>query len=122
MSDADKHAEQQGSEQQGDGEWQARLRIGQLVHHKLLDYRAVIMAIDATFQSTNNWYETMAPSQPPKDEPWYHVLIHDVAQSDYVAECDLEPDLTGEPINHPALERIFQELHDGIYRLRQPSN
>ena len=116
MSDPDEHAKQQDGD-----DAQARLQIGQLVHHKLLDYRGVIIDIDATFQSTDNWYETMAPSQPPKNEPWYHVVVHGVAHSHYVAECDLEPDLTGEPINHPAVERIFEELRNGIYHLRQQS-
>ncbi len=94
----------------------SRLRVGQVVHHILLDYRGVIYDIDPSFQSTNNWYERLAPSRPPKDEPWYLVFVDNVAESTYVAECDLEPDLTGEPINHPAVARMFGELSDGLYR------
>ncbi len=33
----------------------------------------------------------------------------------YVAERNLQPDLTGEPIRHPALGQFFDDLRDGIY-------
>ena len=97
---------------------QPRFHIGQVVHHKLLGYRGVIYDVDPDFQSTNNWYETLASSRPPKDEPWYHLYAHDVLYAAYAAECDLEPDLTGKPISHPAVARIFDGLRDGNYRRR----
>jgi heat shock protein HspQ len=40
----------------------------------------------------------------------------------YVSERNLQPDLSGEPINHPALELYFGELRDGLYRPRQKAN
>ncbi len=48
-----------------------RFRIGQLVHHKLFDYRGIIFDVDAAFQGSDKWYETMARTQPPRDKPWY---------------------------------------------------
>jgi heat shock protein HspQ len=33
----------------------------------------------------------------------------------YVAERNLGPDLSGEPIRHPALDQFFDEMRDGIY-------
>ena len=93
----------------------ARFRIGQLVHHKLFDYRGVIFDVDAAFQGSDEWYETMARTRPPRDKPWYHVLVHEGVHTTHVAERNLEPDLTGEAINHPALGYFFKELHDGIY-------
>ncbi len=98
---------------------QVRLRVGQVVHHRLFDYRGVIYDVDPSFQSTDNWYETLAPSRPPKDEPWYHVFIHNVVEAAYVAESDLEPDLTGEPINHRAVAKLFDELRNGFYHRRK---
>ena len=100
----------------------ARFQVGQLIHHKVFDYRGVIFDVDATFQSTDQWYETMAQSKPPKDEPWYHVLVHDAEHTTYVAERNLQPDLTGKPVNNPALSQIFDELKDGIYRRRRQVN
>jgi len=100
----------------------ARFQIGQLIQHKIFDYRGVIFDVDATFQSTDQWYETMARSKPPKDEPWYHVIVHEAEYTTYVAERNLEPDLTGKPVINPALSQIFDELKDGIYRRRRQVN
>ena len=93
----------------------ARFRVGQLIHHKRFDYRGVIVDVDATFQGTDEWYETMATSRPPKDKPWYHVLVDGAVHTTYVTEQNLEPDLTGAPITHPLLDRFFDELRDGLY-------
>ena len=100
----------------------ARFYVGQPVHHRLFDYRGVVADADATFQGSDDWYETMARSRPPKDRPWYHVLVHDAEHTTYVAERNLEPDLTGEPIRHPDLGLYFNEQRDGLYLRRQPSN
>jgi heat shock protein HspQ len=93
----------------------ARFRVGQLIHHKRFDYRGVIVDVDATFQGTEEWYEAMATSRPPKDRPWYHVLVDGAAHTTYVTEQNLEPDLTGEPVAHPLLDQFFDELRDGLY-------
>ncbi len=93
----------------------ARCRVGQLVKHKLFDYRRVIVDLDATFQGSDEWYETVARTRPPRDQPWYHLLVHEAEHMTYVAERNLQPDLTGEPIRHPALGQFFDDLRDGIY-------
>ena len=70
---------------------EARFQVGLLVRHKLFDYRGVVFDADATFQASEEWYETMARSRPPKDEPWYHVLVHDAEHTTYVAERNPRP-------------------------------
>ncbi len=50
------------------------------------------------------------------------MLVHDAEHTTYVAERNLEPDLTGEPIRHPDLGLYFDEQRDGLYPRRQPSN
>ena len=104
------------------GEARARFRVGQLVKHKLFDYRGVVFDADATFQGSEEWYETMARTRPPKDQPWYHVLVHEAAHTTYVAERNLQPDLSGAPISHPALDQLFDELRDGLYQRQRPMN
>ena len=94
----------------------ARFRVGQLVHHKLFDYRGVIFDVDATFQGSDAWYETVARSRPPKDRPWYHVLVHGAGHRTYVAERHLEPDTSGAQIDHPELGLYFDTYADGRYR------
>ncbi len=101
---------------------EARFHVGQLVHHKLFDYRGVVIDADATCQASEAWYLAVARSRPPKDRPWYHVLVHDAEHVTYVAERNLEPDTSGEPIRHPELHLYFDDLRDGFYPRRQPSN
>ena len=93
----------------------ARFRIGQLIHHKLFDYRGVIVDVDHNFQGSDEWYQTMAQTRPPRDQPWYHVLVNDAEHMTYVTERNLEPDLTGQPIQHPQLGDYFEELREGLY-------
>lgn len=66
--------------------------VGQLIHHKKFDYHGVILGVDPEFNNSDDWYETVAQSHPPKDKPWYHVKIHGQGNLRYVAERHLEPD------------------------------
>lgn len=93
----------------------AKFAVGQLVHHVKFDYRGVVVDVDAVFQGTDEWYETVAKSRPPKDRPWYHVLVDGAAHGTYVAERHLEPDEAGGEISHPALARYFGAFVDGRY-------
>ncbi len=70
----------------------AKYCIGQLIQHKLFDYRGIILSVDLEFKSTDEWYEAVAKSRPPKNEPWYHVLVHQKGHQTYVAEQHLQPD------------------------------
>jgi len=92
-----------------------KFSIGQLVHHRLFDYRGVIVDVDATFQGTEGWYEHMARSRPPKDEPWYHVLVDQAEHTTYVAERNLEPDKRQDPIDHPLRDHFFSDFQNGQY-------
>lgn len=94
---------------------EAKYSIGDIIHHKLFNYRGVIVDIDPNFQSTEEWYEMVARSRPPKDEPWYHVLVNETSSSTYVAEQNLEPDPSGKKIIHPMIETFFTELRNGRY-------
>ena len=70
----------------------AKYCIGQLIQHKLFDYRGIILSVDLEFKSTDEWYEAVAKSRPPKNEPWYHVLVHQKGHQTYVAEQNLQSD------------------------------
>ena len=93
----------------------ARFSPGQIIHHKHFDYRGVIVDVDAEFQGSDEWYEDVARSRPPKDEPWYRVLVHDNPVETYVAERNLEDDPSGKAINHPYVPTYFSALQDGKY-------
>jgi heat shock protein HspQ len=93
----------------------AHFSIGDLVHHKLFDYRGVIIDVDPRLMLSDEWYEAVARSRPPKDQPWYHVLVHDSTNETYVAERNLETDTSGAPVRHPLIETCFHSFSDGHY-------
>ena len=103
-------------------ETSAQFRPGQLIHHALFEYRGVIVDVDPTFQGSEEWYARMARSQPPKDKPWYHVLVHDADHTTYVAERNLEPDHSMEPVRHPLLGAHFERFERGAYVPRRQAN
>lgn len=93
----------------------ASFSVGELVHHKLFDYRGVVVDVDPQFMLSDEWYENVAVSRPPKDEPWYHVLVHNATHDTYVAERNLEPDLSREPVQHPLVDVQFTAFRNGKY-------
>ncbi len=101
----------------------ADFAIGQIVHHRLFDYRGVIFDVDADFQGTDEWYEKNARTgTPPKDEPWYHVLIDDDGRVAYVAQRNIEVDITKAPIEHPLLANFFARYTEGHYQSKNLLN
>jgi len=91
----------------------ARFAIGELVQHRLFNYRGVIFDVDPQFLLTDQWYEAVAASRPPRDKPWYHVLVDGAEHTTYVAEQNLVSDGSGKPIKHPMLGDFFSEF-DGV--------
>ena len=41
----------------------AHFSVGDLVHHKLFDYRGVVVDVDPRFMLTDEWYENIAKSR-----------------------------------------------------------
>ena len=99
-----------------------KFKVGELVHHKLFGYRGVCVDVDPTFQGTDEWYATVARSRPPRDRPWYHVLPHATDHMTYVAERNLEPDDSAEPIDNQAVPTFFERFEDGGYIARRKAN
>ena len=89
--------------------------IGQIIHHLKFDYRGVIIDVDASFESSEEWYEMLAKSNPPKDKPWYHVLVNKSTTTTYVAEQNLEEDSSKQPILHPLVDVYFSRFEEGRY-------
>jgi len=99
-----------------------KFSIGQLVHHTKFDYRGVVVDIDPVFMGTDEWYDQVAQSRPPKDKPWYRVLVHDASHETYVAERHLEEDSESTPINHPLVDTFFHDFEQGRYQLNMRVN
>ncbi len=97
----------------------ARFYIGQLIEHNLFGYRGVVVGVDSCFNHTDSWYESVAKSRPPKDKPWYHVLVDESDYVTYVAERNLRPSLEDRQIDHPLLGHYFDRFDGARYLPRQ---
>lgn len=95
--------------------YHAQFNLGEIVRHSLLGYRAVVVDIDPFFQGNEKWYEAVAINHPPKDQPWYHLLIDGLEHWAYAAQSNLESDSSGHPIEHPELDCFFNEFNEGAY-------
>lgn len=96
----------------------AKFNIGQIIHHKKFDYRGVIVDVNPYFMGTDKWYEEVALSRPPKDKPWYRVIVENSGTMTYVAERHLEVDKNLKPVDNPILDEIFSGISDGVYILK----
>jgi heat shock protein HspQ len=98
----------------------ARFAIGEVVRHRLFDFRGVVFDVDPEFANSEEWYEAIPEAlRPSKDQPFYHLLAEN-AESTYVAyvsQQNLLADESDEPVDHPAIPTMFQREH-GRYRLR----
>lgn len=93
----------------------ARFSVGDLVHHRLFGYRGVIVDVDLKFHASDEWYSAVARSRPPKDKPWYHVLVDGASHMTYVAERNLDKDSSGVRIRHPMLKHFFSGFRNNRY-------
>ena len=82
--------------------------------HVRYHYRGVVVASDFMCLADENWYQSNN-TQPDKDQPWYHVLVHESGSITYPAESSLELDESGEQIVHPLLDQFFSEFVEGKY-------
>ena len=99
----------------------ARFSIGDVVRHRLFDFRGVIFDIDPVFANSEEWYQSIpADIRPPKDQPFYHLLAENSESSyiAYVSQQNLVADDEGEPVDHPAIPGLFEGFSGGRYRLR----
>src|SRR6476660_6055194 len=98
----------------------ARFGIGEVVRHRLFDFRGVIFDVDPFFANSEEWYDSIPEAlRPSKDQPFYHLLAEN-AETNYVAyvsQQNLVSDESEEPVDHPAIATMF-DREDGRYRLR----
>ena len=99
----------------------ARFGIGDVVRHRIFDFRGVVFDVDPAFANSEEWYQSIPEAiRPSKDQPFYHLLAEN-AESTYVAyvsQQNLLPDETDEPVDHPEIAAMFDRLEGGRYRLR----
>lgn len=100
----------------------ARFSIGDIVRHRMFDFRGVIFDIDPVFANSEEWYEAIPEDiRPRKDQPFYHLLAEnsDSSYVAYVSQQNLLQDDSDEPVDHPAISGIFDDFAEGRYTLRR---
>ena len=105
-------------------ERRARYAIGEVVKHRVFPFRGIIFDVDPVFANSEEWWLSIPEDvRPAKDQPYYHLLAEneETEYIAYVSEQNLLPDESGEPLRHPQLPDMFDELEDGGYRIRSTS-
>jgi heat shock protein HspQ len=99
----------------------ARFAIGDVVRHRMFDFRGVIFDVDPVFANSDEWYEAIPEDvRPRKDQPFYHLLAENAESSyiAYVSQQNLVVDETDEPVDHPAIAGLFEHYAGGRYKLK----
>jgi heat shock protein HspQ len=100
----------------------AHFSIGDVVRHRLFEFRGVIFDVDPVFANSEEWYQAIPEEiRPSKDQPFYHLLAENADSSyvAYVSQQNLVADGSDEPVDHPAIAGIFDAYAGGRYRLRR---
>jgi heat shock protein HspQ len=98
----------------------AKFSIGEVVRHRLFEFRGVIYDVDFQFNNSDEWYQSIPKDvRPRKDQPFYHLLAEndEITYEAYVSEQNLVLDDRNDPIDHPLVNEIFKgKTKDGLYR------
>ena len=103
----------------------ARFAIGEVVKHRIFDFRGVVFDVDPEFANSEEWYEAIPEAiRPSRDQPFYHLLAEnaDSTYVAYVSEQNLLIDDDRKPVTHPNIDEYFSDLADGQYVRRQRLN
>lgn len=101
----------------------ARFTIGDVVRHRLLDFRGVVFDVDPEFANSDEWYEAIPEDmRPAKQQPFYHLLAEN-SESTYIAyvsqqNLEREDDDEIDEVDHPAIGTMFDGFESGRYRLK----
>jgi heat shock protein HspQ len=100
----------------------ARFAIGDVVRHRMFEFRGVIFDVDPVFANSDEWYDSIPEDmRPAKNQPFYHLFAENEDNSyiAYVSQQNLVRDDSDEQIEHPAISGLFDGYADGRYNLRR---
>jgi len=87
---------------------------GQRVCHTRYGYRGIVVDAEHGCSATDSWYYGNQ-TQPSRHQPWYHILVHGSDQVTYVAESNLEKDISNKKVTHPLVSYFFTRNEKGAY-------
>lgn len=92
----------------------AKFNIGDVVIHKRIRYRAIVIDADPLFQASGNYNPQAMQREFATRNPWYRLLVDDSSQITYVEECLLIADNSQIPIDNPHI-RLYLHEQKGTY-------
>jgi heat shock protein HspQ len=97
----------------------AKFAIGQVVRHRLFEFRGLIFDVDPEFDNTEEWWLSIPEDiRPHKNQPFYHLFAEN-AETEYIAyvsEQNLLLDESDEPLRNPMIKEMFVRDQNGTYR------
>ena len=100
----------------------AKFGIGDVVRHRMLPFRGVVVDVDPEFANSEEWYQAIpAAMRPEKDQPFYHLLAENESSyyGAYVSEQNLIPDGENGPVGHPEISENFEGFNGEKYVVRE---
>ena len=100
----------------------ATFTIGDVVRHRVFDFRGVVFDVDPEFANSDEWYEAIPEDmRPDKEQPFYHLLAENAESSyvAYVSQQNLIGDGDAGPVEHPSVDEMFEDFAEGRYRMRR---
>ena len=98
-----------------------RFGIGDVVRHRMFDFRGVIFDVDPVFANSEEWFESIPMEvRPIREQPFYHLFAEngDSSYTAYVSQQNLLEDGESGPVDHPSVPELFDDFAKGRYRLR----
>jgi len=99
----------------------AHFAPGDIVRHRMFDFRGVVFDVDPVFSNSDEWYEAIPEDiRPDKEQPFYHLLAEseDSSYIAYVSQQNLVGDAEHGPVDHPQIDAMFDGFVKGRYRVR----
>ncbi len=96
--------------------------IGDVVRHRIFDFRGVVFDIDPVFANSEEWYQSIPETiRPAKEQPFYHLFAENAESSyiAYVSQQNLLADHQHGPVNHPGIDAVFEGWNGDQYQLKR---
>ena len=101
---------------------EAQFAIGDIVRHRIFDFRGVVFDIDPVFTNSEDWYQSIPEAvRPAKDQPFYHLFAEnsDSSYIAYVSQQNLLSDIEHGPVSHPGIDAVFEGWSGQRYELKR---
>ena len=96
--------------------------LGDVVRHRLFDFRGVIFDVDPEFSNSEEWYDSIPEdARPARNQPFYHLFAEndDSSYVAYVSQQNLVIDSEAGPVSHPGIDGMFEEFTGERYNIRR---